>query len=255
MASILDALAGLQKTPVPALLVLAGILFLLLAFVEQIGAIVRLPPQRRTPAMITGVLLLLCGIALFVVPAVTSPPAQAQNPSVGAQPSSATEVSQARLVVEPGGVHPIYRDKLSSGYDMGVNTSGGVTTWVHRDSSGVCMNYPDGQEWGAVFVTVGKPLDPPRPSRDLSAFKKLTLELRGGSGGESVSIGIKSSSDPDDGSETKILVTGLTKTWTRHEWPLSAFSRADLRHVYIPVEFVFDGPAKMVCFRKVSYLP
>lgn len=255
MASILDALASLQKTPVPVLLILAGILFLLLAFVEQIGAIVKLPPQRRTPAMVTGVLLLLCGIALFILPAVTSPPAQAQNPSVVVHPSSDPEVRPVLPVVEPGGVHPIYRGKLSSGYDMGVNTSGGVTTWVYRDSSGVCMDYPDGQDWGAVFITVGKPRDPPRPARDLSAFRKLSLELRGGSGGESVSIGIKSSSNPDDGSESKVLVTGLTKTWTHFEWPLSSFSTADLRHVYVPVEFVFDGPAQKVCFREVSYLP
>jgi hypothetical protein len=255
MASILDALASLQKTPVPALLVVAGILLLLLGFVEQIGAIVRLPAARRTSAMVTGVLLLLSGVGLFIVPSLTTGPVQAQYAPVDARPPSDTGVSHVGLAVEPGGVHAIYRGTLSPGYDMGVNTSGGLTTWVHRDTSGICMVYPDDQDWGAVFVTVGRPRDPPRPSRDLSAFKRLALELRGANGGESVSIGIKSSSDPDDGSETKILVPGLTKTWTRHEWPLAKFSTADLRHIYVPVEFVFDGPGKTVCFRNVSYLP
>lgn len=251
MGEVVSALVSLQETPVPVLLVLAGILFLLLAFVEQIGAIVKLPPQRRTSALIVGALFVLCGVGLFALPAVTPAPAQAQNRSQTIPASQRPEASADN----PSGAHPIYRDKLSSGYDMGVNTSGGITTWVHGDSSGVCMDYPEGQEWGAVFITVGKPRKPPRPSRDLSAFRRLSVEVRGGSGGESVSIGVKDSSDPDDGSETKILVAGLTTTWTRYEWPLSTFTTADLHHVYVPVEFVFDGPTKRVCFREVSYLP
>lgn len=227
---------------------------LLLGFVEQIGAVIRLPSHRRTSAIVTGVLLLICGAWLFILPTVAIRPGQAQNSSEKAASSSVASVSQV-LAVEPGGAHPIYKGKLSPGYDMAGNTSGGVTTWVHQDTSGVCMEYPHGQDWGAIFVTVGKPRTPPRPSRDLSTFKRIAVELRGGSGGESVAIGIKSSSDPDDGSETKMLVEDLTKYWTHYEWPLSEFSTADLHRIYVPVEFVFEGPGKTVCFRNVSYLP
>lgn len=255
MAELLDAIARLQETPVPTVLVLAGVLFLLLAFVDQIGNILLLPPQRRKSACLAGIVLLIGGVSLYLLPAPTTTRAGAQSPQTGVEPSPPSPVRQNRLAVDPDSVHPVYREKLSSGYDVGVNTSGGLTDWVHRDASGICMDYPAGQEWGAVFITVGKPKDPPRPSRDLSAFKKLSLELRGATGGESVWIGIKDSSDPDDGSEIKKHVSGLTTTWTRYEWPLSEFFTADFRRVYVPVEFVFDGPAKKVCFRNVSYLP
>jgi hypothetical protein len=117
------------------------------------------------------------------------------------------------------------------------------------------MDYPSDQDWGAVFVTVGRSRIPPRPSRDLSGFKRLSVELRGAKGGESVSIGIKDATDPDDGSETKVEVPNITTEWKPYVLSLSQFSTVDLHRVHIPIEFVFDGPAKQVWFRDVSYLP
>src|SRR5260221_11897253 len=58
--------------------------------------------------------------------------------------------------------------KLADGLDMGVNTSAGRTDWVKPDVSAMKMAYPSGQACGAVFITVGRSKDPPRPQWDRS---------------------------------------------------------------------------------------
>jgi LysM repeat protein len=149
------------------------------------------------------------------------------------------------------------RQTLASGLNMGVDTSNGRFDWVTDMNGSLCMNYPSGQDWGAVFITVGEPTQPPRPSLDFSGYETLSLELRGGSGGETVSIGIKDNTDPDNGSETKLRVTNLTTEWQTFTFPLSSFSTADLSNLYVVTEFVFAAgtPAENVCFRNIQYLP
>jgi len=118
------------------------------------------------------------------------------------------------------------------------------------------MAYPSGQSFGAVFITVGKPIQPPRPGKDLSKYHQLSVELQGQVGGESVSIGIKDKNQPDDGSETKVPVSGLTTDWKHFTFPLSKFTVADLHKLYVVIEFVFAGgtPAT-VCARNIQYVP
>jgi hypothetical protein len=154
--------------------------------------------------------------------------------------------------------HPIYMGtELTTGYSMGVDTSGNRTDWVADMNGHICMAYPSGQSWGAVFVTVGEPTHPPRPGQDLSSYATLSLELRGEAGGEQVWVGIKDNTDPDNGRETKVLVTGLTTEWQTVTFPLSGFHSADLANVYVVTEFVFESttPAETVCFRNIQYLP
>jgi len=154
--------------------------------------------------------------------------------------------------------HPIYVGAaLSPGYDMGVNTSHGRTDWVSDMNGHICMSYPAGQDWGAVFITVGRPTNFDRPGRDLSGYQTLALELRGGVGGEQVWVGLKDSTDPDDGRETKIRVSGLTPEWQTFTFPLSSFDTASRDRLYVVTEFVFETgtPAETVCFRNVQYLP
>lgn len=145
--------------------------------------------------------------------------------------------------------------KLASGYDMGVNTSGGITNWVTTKNGYICMSYPASQSWGAVFITVGKPKDPPRPAKDLSKYQMLYLELRGAKGGESVLVGLKDNTDPDDGSETKVIISDLNTEWKSYQISLSRFRTADLRRIYIVTEFVFENKPQTVCFRTIKLLP
>jgi hypothetical protein len=146
---------------------------------------------------------------------------------------------------------------LAPGYDMGVDTSGGLHDWVTDMNGYMRMAYPAGQSWGAVFITAGMPTQPPRPWRDLSNYQTLSLELRGEVGGEMVWIGIKDNTDRDDGSETKFLVSGLTTEWQTFTFPVSAFSTADSTRLYVVTQFVFEPgtQAETIYFRNIRYLP
>ncbi len=149
---------------------------------------------------------------------------------------------------------PIFTSEtLEEGYDMGVDTSERDSNWVTVNNREICMEYPHGQ-WGAVFITVGKPIDPPRPSQDLSAYRTMSLELKGGMGNESILIGVKDNSDPDNGKENRHTVTNLTTDWQKFEIPLSKFASADFSRVYVVIEFVFETTPKMVCARNIQYL-
>jgi hypothetical protein len=121
----------------------------------------------------------------------------------------------------------------------------------------MCMSYPPGQQWGAVFITVGPPKPSQRPGKNLSMYQTLSLDLRGAESGERVWIGLKDNMDPDDGSETKILISNLTNGWQTYPIPLSSFITADLTHLYVVIEFVFETgtSAETVCFRNIRYLP
>lgn len=115
------------------------------------------------------------------------------------------------------------------------------------------MTYPSGQSWGSVFITEGKPIPPPRPGKDLSKYHQLSLELRGQVGGEFMLIGIKDKNKPDDGTETKVPVSGLTTDWKPFVFPLSKFKGADLHNLYVVIEFVFAGTPATVCARNIQY--
>ena len=116
------------------------------------------------------------------------------------------------------------------------------------------MAYPSGQGWGAVFITVGKPKDHPRPGEDLSEFKKLSIELRGDKGNETILVGVKDNTQPDDGSETKFRIKNLRTSWTVMEIPLAEFKRADLSKLYVVSEFVFENTPETICARNIAYL-
>lgn len=144
--------------------------------------------------------------------------------------------------------------ELSEGFDMGVNSSGGKTDWLSKEPDHMKMAFPANQKWAAVFVTVGEPTDPPRPSMDFSEFRTLSIEMRGAVGGERVEIGIKSNDQPDTGRETKKTVA-LTPAWKVYEFPLDEFKRADLKNLYVVTEFVYNGTAtQTVYFRNIKYL-
>ena len=146
----------------------------------------------------------------------------------------------------------VFDSQLARGLDMGVDSSEQRRDWVTKGQGQIKMSYPSGQDWGAVFITVGKPKDPPRPSKDLSAFRMLVMELKGESGGEQVEIGIKTNQQPDDGSEVKVPVR-LTNTWQVFKFPLAKFE-LDLKNLYVVSEFVFTGgTAQTVYFRNISY--
>jgi hypothetical protein len=145
---------------------------------------------------------------------------------------------------------------LADGFDMGANSSAGRTGWLSRDTgmNALKMAYPKGQTWGAVFITFGHPVDPPRPFIDLSGYDTMAIEMRSQQGGDSVDIGIKSNTHPDDGSEEKVTLN-LSSQWNTYEIPLKSFAGVDLSRVYVVAEFVFSGAyPEIIYVRRVKYL-
>lgn len=150
---------------------------------------------------------------------------------------------------------------LSAYYDMGVNSSEGEHTWASIDSGELQMSYPRGQHWGSVFITVGELTQPPRPWKDFSEFKTLSVELRAERGGEKVGIGVKNRTDNDKGDETRIVET-LTTEYRPYKIPLDKLRSnhlripQGLRQLYVVVEFVFEGPrAETIYAKNIRYEP
>lgn len=150
--------------------------------------------------------------------------------------------------------YPIYfENRLTEGYDIGVDTDRAVRNWLSNQNGYMKMEYPSGQIWGAVFITVGEPTNPPRPFMNFNGFNILSIEMKGENGGETVDIGIKDNTDPDNGKETKKTIT-VTNNWRVYEFPLNEFVTADLEYLYVVTEFVFGGSnGRTVYFRTVKY--
>src|ERR1017187_8476516 len=141
------------------------------------------------------------------------------------------------------------------GFGMGANRSGNLTNWLSQGAGQMQMAYPAGQSWGAVFVTVGNPVSSNPPGIDLSAYQTLVVEVRGDQGNteQTVQIGIKDTTDLNDGSETKVTVP-VFANWTTYTIPLSSFPRENLSEVYVVTEFVFAGStAENIWFDKIEF--
>jgi hypothetical protein len=150
--------------------------------------------------------------------------------------------------------HVLDGTELSDGFDMGVDTDKGRHDWLEKLDKENCfrMSYPTGQRFGAVFITVGPPIDPPRPSMDFSDYKVLVVEMKGGAGGEKVQIGVKTNAQRDNGGEYKVTET-LTSDWQTYRYPLTVFQRADPKKLYVVAEFVFDAAPRTIYVRNVRY--
>lgn len=143
-----------------------------------------------------------------------------------------------------------------SRYEIGVDTSGQLRSWLESQPSALRMNYPGGQAWGAVFVTVG-PAVPPgsRPGQDLSRCRTLLVDLSSPTPGAVLSLGMKDSGDADDGSEAKVRIRPGA-SWVTYSIPLSRFVGLDTASVYVVTEFVFEtgDPQQTVDFRNIRLL-
>jgi hypothetical protein len=95
---VMDALmAALKDTPIPTILVVAGVVFLLLSIAGQLAGRIVVPPERQRQAAIIGCLLLVVGVVLHVAPPLRSsskssevPPALRPPLSPGETPSLST---------------------------------------------------------------------------------------------------------------------------------------------------------------------
>ena len=191
-------------------------------------------------------LVLALGACGGGAPTEPSPPV---TPPAAAGPPPPSPALQPLVVIDPSG-------QLASGFDLQVNTSRETTGWLTPSGDALLAAYPSGQQWGFVGgVLVGPTAPGSSPGRDLSAYRTLQIQLRGMTGGESLEIGIKDNTDPDNGTEAKKTVV-LSSSWQTFSYPLSDFATADMRRVYLLFELVFNGTtSRSVYFRDVRYVP
>ena len=111
-----------------------------------------------------------------------------------------------------------------------------------------------GQDWGAVFITVGDPVTRHRPGENLSGCHTLQVDLRGPSRMTTLHIGMKDSNMPDDGSETQVAVP-VGRSWATTSIPLRRFTTLGPTRVYVVIEFVFEAgsPCQQIYFRNLRF--
>jgi hypothetical protein len=78
-----SVMAALKDTPIPTILVIAGIVFLLLSIAGQLAGRIAVAPERQRWAAVIGGMLLAAGVVLYVVPQLklTSPGTKEVLPS------------------------------------------------------------------------------------------------------------------------------------------------------------------------------
>lgn len=116
------------------------------------------------------------------------------------------------------------------------------------------MEFPRGQRWAGVWITVGEPEENPkkRESLDLSKYSTLVIEMKGQSSDDKVDIGIKGALQPDNkpvprrginvGTEWRIYSIRI-RDFIGEKSPLK-----DLVQVYIIPEFLNVGPKPQTIF-------
>ncbi len=161
----------------------------------------------------------------------------------------ATVTQRSYLDVAVGGLEP--------GFDLGIDTSEQQRNWLTIKDGEFTLDYPAGQQWGTMFITVCKPvpLQQRQFSRDLSAYHSLMFDMRSTIDGQCVKVGIKDWKQKDDGSEQTVNEC-LTTEWATYTRPLTVFSDADLTHLYAVFEVVFKGTSSVTLqVRNVRYSP
>ena len=101
-----EILQTLKDTPLPSILVIGGLVFLLLPFIKKTGGAVEIETGNKGIAALIGMALLLSGIALYILPVTTSSSAQNNNrqqPEQSLRPTitpavSATSADSVNLV-------------------------------------------------------------------------------------------------------------------------------------------------------------
>lgn len=165
---MIEILRTLKDTPLPSILVIGGIVFLLLSFVRKFGSDIELDPKAKVLVGIIGIILLCVGTGLYTVPAAQVPlaivptetprvesiqPTTIVQPSV---PSPTTQVSTSEIPVIPPTLTPVSIGTISV---LG-NSSEGIKftapqagTYTFKYVSGSYSTYPAGKTPPAGTLT------------------------------------------------------------------------------------------------------
>ena len=93
-----SVVAALKDTPIPTILVIAGIAFLLLAIAGQVAGRIAVAPERQRWAALIGGGLLTIGLALHIVPLLQS---RLTDPPIEKVPASGPPTPPAKEPPKP----------------------------------------------------------------------------------------------------------------------------------------------------------
>ena len=106
-----------------------------------------------------------------------------------------------------------------------------------RSGDSLHIDYQGGAAWAGIWLAAGAG-DLQQQSPDFSTYSTLLLELKGDTGGETISVNMEDRDDPADGTSTRIKLQ-LSDQWQTYEIDLTRFETADLRILFTPLGFVF----------------
>ncbi len=66
----MEILTILKDTPIPTIFVLGGLTFLVLSIVNQVGGKIKVARKRQNISIVIGAVLLLLGLALYLIPTI-----------------------------------------------------------------------------------------------------------------------------------------------------------------------------------------
>lgn len=155
--------------------------------------------------------------------------------------SSSHAQSSMRNVMKDG--------RLEEPFSMGGDSSGQQRDWFQViEGEYLKMEFPRGQRWAGVWITVGEPEENPkkRESLDLSKYSTLAIEMKGQSNDDKVDVGIKGALQPDNKPVPRRGINVGTE-WRTYSIRIRDFigeksPLKDLGQIYIITEFVNVGP-------------
>ena len=92
-----EIVQAITETPIPTILVLAGVLFLLMSVADRVSAHLTIPESRKKQAMLLGLMMLAGGVALNVLPGVSGPGAELANVPAAQEAPEAPAVALASV--------------------------------------------------------------------------------------------------------------------------------------------------------------
>ena len=113
-----DIIKAIVDTPIPTMLVVAGILFLLLSVADKVSAHLTIQDSRKKQALLLGILLLAGGVGLSLQPRGEADRAALAEATAAAPPEAATAATPAATVAAPAATpavapEPINWDAMS----------------------------------------------------------------------------------------------------------------------------------------------
>lgn len=159
---------------------------------------------------------------------------------------------QCKMPSPPAGEEfMIYSDHLTSGFDIGIESSEKQRDWLHEESGIMQMAYPSGQKSGSVFVVAGT-VTFEQVAEDLSRFSALAVDLKGACGGEWIQLAIE---DIEHSFTKSQFIFDLDTQWQTYYFSLSDFGQINLQKVHVVANFLFAGNrSQTVYFKKLRYL-